>query len=75
MRKAFNAGGPLADPGLDAGEREATMALFRGAIGVFKKPSSHRQVRFEDPIEAADVILFADLLHRLLDRVPARIGP
>lgn len=75
MKKAFNAGGALVDPALDPGEREATMALFWGAIGVFKNPSSHRQVRFDDPGEAADVIQLADLLHRLLDRVEARIKP
>jgi uncharacterized protein (TIGR02391 family) len=75
MKKAFNAGGTLADPALDPGERDATMALFWGAIGVFKNPSSHRQVRFEDPGEAADVIQLADLLHRLLDRTEARIKP
>jgi hypothetical protein len=51
----------------------ATRALFWGAIGVFKNPSSHRQVRFEDSIEAAEVVLLADLLLRLLDRTEARL--
>ena len=47
MKTAFNsAGGALVDQGVDPGEREATMALFWGAIGVFKNPSSRRQVRF-----------------------------
>lgn len=68
MTSAFRDGGPLADPDLDAGEREATMALFRGAIGVFKNPSSHRQVEFDDPTLAVEVVLFADLLLRMLDR-------
>ena len=56
MKKSFKLGGPLTDPATDPGEAQATMALFWAAIGVFKNPSSHRQVRFEGPGEAADVI-------------------
>jgi Protein of unknown function (Hypoth_ymh) len=52
---------------LDGGESEATMALFRGAIGIIKNPSSHRQVEFEDPTTASEVILMADLLCGMLD--------
>lgn len=74
MKKAFAAGGPLTNPAADPGEREATMALFWGAVGVFKNPSSHREVKFDDPTEAADIILFADLLHHLLDRVEERLN-
>ena len=48
------------------------MALFRGAIGTFKNPSSHRIVNYDDPVLAAEVVLLADLLMRLLDRVEAR---
>lgn len=68
MKSAFRPGGPLADGNLEAGEQEATMALFWGALGVFKNPSSHRQVEFEDPTLASEVILFADLLLRLLEQ-------
>jgi uncharacterized protein (TIGR02391 family) len=64
--------GPLADPQAEPGEQEAMMALFRGAIGTFKNPSSHRAVNYDDPILAAEVVLLADLLMRLLDRVEAR---
>lgn len=73
MKKAFNEGGALADPDLDDGERQATMMLFWGAIGVFKNPPSHRQVRFEDPTQAAEIVLFADLLLRMLDQVADRL--
>ena len=66
--------GPLADPEIDGGERVATMELFAGAIGVFKNPPSHRIVDFGDPTRAAEVILFADLLMRMLDDVEARIS-
>jgi uncharacterized protein (TIGR02391 family) len=71
MKEAFKKGGPLSDPSLEAGEQQATMALFWGAIGVFKNPSSHRQVDFEDPTLASEVVLLADLLLRVLDRLEA----
>ena len=69
MRKSFGDGGRLADSGLDPGERTGVMELFAGAIGTFKNPPSHRQVDYADPTEASEVILLADLLMRLLDRV------
>ena len=50
------------------------MALFWGAIGVFKNPSSHGQVDYKDPTQAAEVVLLADLLLRLLDEVETRIS-
>jgi hypothetical protein len=48
------------------------MALFWRALGAFKNPSSHREVEFDDPTEASEVVLFADLLLRILDQVAAR---
>jgi uncharacterized protein (TIGR02391 family) len=62
-------GGTLADPELDRGEQEATMALFWGALGVFKNPPSHRQVIYNDPTLASEVVLLADLLMRMLDNM------
>jgi uncharacterized protein (TIGR02391 family) len=67
MRHAFGEKGPLRNPKLDPGEATATMELFAGAIGVFKNPPSHRQVDFNDPTLASEVILLADLLLRMLD--------
>ncbi len=54
MAAAFspNRPGPLADTNAEAGEQEAVMALFRGAIGTFKNPSSHRAVNYDDPVLA-----------------------
>jgi uncharacterized protein (TIGR02391 family) len=72
MREAFREGGKLADPDLDAGERVGLMELFAGAIGTFKNPPSHRQIDYANPTEASEVILFADLLMRLLDRIQVK---
>lgn len=73
MQLAFSAEkGVLTDPEADPGERVAMMELFKGAIGLFKNPSSHRPVDYDDPTLASEVILFADLLLRLLDQVEER---
>lgn len=69
MRQAFKpGGGPLADPSSEVGEQEALGNLFAGAIGAFKNPSSHRTVAYDDPALAAEAVLLADLLLRLLIR-------
>ena len=75
MSKAFSPKGPgrLVDRAADPGEQVAMMDLFRGVIGLFKNPSSHRQVDYDDPALASEVVLVADLLHRLLDQVEARM--
>jgi uncharacterized protein (TIGR02391 family) len=66
MRKAFNpTNGVLMDPSADPGERTARMELFAGAIGSYKNPSSHRDVSFTDPKEAADIIHLANQLLRV----------
>lgn len=70
MQEAFKETGPLTDPDAETGERVATMQLFAGAIGAFKNPASHRIVLFRDPLEAAEVVQLADLLLRMLNRVP-----
>ncbi len=67
MTQAFKNGGPLRDATAEQGEAEAMMSLFRGAIGVFKNPVSHRQVDYADPTLASEVVLLADLLLRILD--------
>ena len=73
MQHAFSAEkGALTDAAADPGEQVAMMELFKGAIGLFKNPTSHRPVDYDDPTLAAEVILFADLLLRLLDQVEQR---
>lgn len=73
MRKAFGPkDGMLRDPEAEGGEQQATADLFAGAIGAFKNPASHRTVKFEDPVEAAEVIQLADLLLRIVARARDR---
>ncbi len=67
MRDAFNPkGGPLCDSQEVAGERQALMDLFAGAIGYFKNPGSHREVELS-PVEAAEAIMLASHLLRIVD--------
>lgn len=70
IRQAFKPNdGPLSNPATDAGEQESMMHLFGGAIGTFKNPSSHRNVNYDEPIFAAEAVLLADLLLRILSRL------
>ena len=74
MRKAFSSkDGVLRDPGAEGGEQQATADLFAGAIGAYKNPASHRAVKFDDPVEAAEVLQLADLLLRIVQRAEARL--
>jgi len=68
MRKAFSPnGGILTDKNSDPGEQVARMELFAGAIGMYKNPSSHRDITFTEPKEAADIIHMANQLLRIVD--------
>ena len=71
--KEGGSGGPLTDVEAEGGEQVALMSLFVGGIGAFKNPASHRTVSYDDPAEAAEVVLLADLLMRLLDKIERRL--
>ena len=59
--------GPLTDAGREGGERQARMELFSGALGSYKNPQSHRHVALTDPAEAAEQILLANHLLRIIE--------
>lgn len=68
MRQAFHPkSGPLTDMEAEDGEREACAALFAGAIGMYKNPQSHRDVNLDNPAEAAEIIMMANNLLRIVD--------
>ena len=68
MRKAFDPEkGPLTDFTAESSEREARAALFAGAIGSCKNPGSHRKVDLSEPDEAAEIIMLANHLLRIVD--------
>ncbi len=76
MKEAFRPANPnkpgmaglLTDTTLPIAEQEGMMFLFMGAIGLYKNPQSHRNVPTE-PIDAAEVIVFASHLLRMVDRL------
>lgn len=68
VRKAFDpTSGVLTDHAAEPAEREARSALFAGAIGSYKNPQSHRKVALDDPDEAAEIIMLACHLLRIVD--------
>lgn len=81
MRAAFRVGkntgpsGPLTDTTLPLGEQEAMGHLFAGAFGVYRNSTGHRLVP-TNPEEAAEVIMLASQLLRIVDRLrPAQTTP
>lgn len=60
--------GALTDKQLPIAEQEAMANLFAGAIGLYKNPQSHRHVPTHAE-DAAEVIVFASQLLRIVDRL------
>jgi uncharacterized protein (TIGR02391 family) len=68
MRRAFDVNcGPLTDETAEPAERQALSDLFAGTIGAYKNAQSHRKVGLDDPEEAAEIVMLANHLLRIVD--------
>ena len=67
MRQAFHPQtGKLTDINQLPAEKDAILALFAGSIGLYKNPSSHRNIDIT-AVEAAEAIIFASHLLKIVD--------
>lgn len=68
MRKAFHKmDGPLTDLSLPESERLAVQHLFARTYGFYRNPLGHKEVTISNPIEAAEMIIFASHLLKIVD--------
>ncbi|MGB7723357.1 MAG: TIGR02391 family protein [Bryobacteraceae bacterium] len=68
------AAGPLTDVQLPTAEQEAMAHLFAGAFGLYRNSTVHRHIPTH-PEQAAEVIMFASQLLRIVDRVAQSKNP
>jgi uncharacterized protein (TIGR02391 family) len=72
MNRAFGPTGALTDQTAVKGEQEGIRSLFVGAYAVLRNPTGHRDIDYDDIAEAAEAVMTASLLMRILDRVESR---
>lgn len=73
LRKAFHKeNGPLMDPDLEPGEREALCNMIAGAYGYFRNPAAHRHVPMDHPAPAVEIIMFASHVMRIIEDAEER---
>ena len=66
-RKAFHPDtGPLTDTAVVNAEQQALSDLVAGAIGSYKNPHSHRNVTIKDAAEAAEIVILASHLLKII---------
>ena len=53
-------------------EQEGAYNLFKGAIALFKNPSSHRTINYDDRLDVIQIIAFAELLLRIISTAQLR---
>ena len=76
MRYAFGEQGPLTDPAWQKGWSDGMRDLFVGAFAVYRNDAAHARNNeiYQDPVEVAEIVLLANLLHRHLDRIEQRLN-
>ncbi len=70
INDAFNEkkGGPLVDAAAPESEQRAMRFMMVGSNGLFRNPRGHRDVELDDPKEAAELLIVASHLLRMVER-------